>query len=162
MWEIPKNFKIKIGGNYFINCKSLISFNNQPVFRRIERRDTDGRLGLDFDVYDDKGQKIATIRRGNVVQGDTQAYEMKHLADCDKVIEKTTGRIIAEINKKPSDADIAVSVNMYLQNGFLLEVTPDSINVGSSQMIGNIFSNCNTGIAIGESTGGAGICLRLS
>lgn len=160
MWEIPKNFKIKLGGNYFINCKSLISFNNQPVFRRIERRDTDGKLGLDFDVYDDKGGKIATIRRGNVVQGNTQAYEMKHLADCDKVIEKSTGRIIVEINKKSSDADVAVSVNMYLQDGFLLEATPDSINVGSSKMIGNTFPNCKTGIAIGESTGGAGICLK--
>jgi hypothetical protein len=41
MWESPKNFKIKLGGNYFINCVSLITFNNQPVFRKIERRDTD-------------------------------------------------------------------------------------------------------------------------
>jgi len=162
MWESPKNFKIKLGGNYFINCVSLITFNNQPVFRKIERRDTDGKLGLDFDVYNDKGQKIATIRRGNVVQGDTQAYEMRHLADCDKVIEKSTGRIIVKIDKKPSDADIAVSVNMYLQNGFLLEATSDKINVGSSQLIGSTFSNCKTGIALSESTGGAGICLKLS
>ncbi len=160
MWEIPKNFKIKLAGNYFINCGSLISFENQPVFRKIERRDTDGKLGLDFDVYDDMGKKIATIRRGNVVQGDTQAYEMRHLADCDKVIEKSTGRIIVEIDKKPSDADIAVSVNMHLKNGFLLKATPDSINVGSLQIIGSIFSDLNTGIAIGESTGSAGISLK--
>ena len=82
--------------------------------------------------------------------------------DCDKVIEKSTSRIIVEIDKKPPDADIAVSVNMHLQNGFLLKATPDSINIGSSQMIGCVFSNCNTGIAIGESTGGAGICLKQS
>ncbi len=160
MWEIPKNFKIKLGGNYFINCESLISYDNQPVFRRIEQRDTDGKLGLDFDVYDDKGQKIATIRRGNVVEGNTQAYEMKHLVDCDKVIEKSTGRIIVEINKKPSDANIAVSVNMYLQNGFLLEATPESINVGTSKMIGCTFNNCKTGITIGKSTGGTGVGLK--
>ena len=162
MWEILKNFKIKLGGNYFINCESLISYDNQPVFRRIERRDTDGKLGLDFDVYDDKGQKIATIRRGNVVQGNTSAYEIKHLANCDKVIEKSTERIIVEINKQVPDADIAVSVHMYLPNGFLLEATPDRINVGTLTMKGSTVSNCKIGIAIGRSTGGAGIGLKKS
>jgi|WetSurMetagenome_2_1015567.scaffolds.fasta_scaffold444798_2 hypothetical protein len=148
MWEIPKNYKIKLGGNYFINCESLISFKDEPVFRRIEKRDTDGKLGLDFDVYDKKGQKIATIRRGNVVQGNTQAYEMMHLADCDKVVEKSSGRIIVEINKKQSDADIAVSVNMYLPNGLLLEATPENININTIKMRGNTISNCKIGIAI--------------
>lgn len=159
MWKIEKNFKAKIGGNYFTNCESLISYHDKLLFA-VKRRESDGRLGIDFDVFDQNGKKVATVRHGNIVEGDISAYEITHGADCHKVVEKTTGRIIVQIDKKPQDADIAVSVNMYLPDGFLLQATPDSINIGSSKMVGNIFAGCKTGIAIGESKGGAGICLR--
>jgi hypothetical protein len=159
MWEIEKNFKVKIGGNYFVNCESLISYDGKPLFT-LKRRDSDGRLGIDFDVYDQCGKKVATVRRGNVVQGDVNAYEIHPLADCHKVIEKATGRIIVQIDKRPPDANLAVSVNMYLPNGFLLQATPDTINIGSITMRGNIFADCKAGIVIGKSSGGAGICLQ--
>lgn len=158
MWEIDKNFKVKLGGNFFINCESLISYDDNPLFT-LKRRDSDGRLGIDFDVYDQNCQKVATIRRGNVVQGDTSAYEISHGANCHKVTEKASGKVMVQIDKNLRDADLAVSVNMYLPDGFLLKATPDSINIGSTTMVGNIFSNCRTGIAIGETAGGAGICL---
>ncbi len=159
MWEIERNFKAKIGGNYFINCESLISYHSKPVFT-VKRRESDGRLGIDFDVYNQNGEKVATVRHGNVVDGDVSAYEISHGADCKKVTEKITGRIIVQIDKNPPDADIAVSVNMYLPDGFLLKATPDSINISSSTMVGCTFANLKTGIAIGEQTGGVGICLR--
>ena len=149
MWEIEQNFKAKIGGSYFINCESLISYHGKPVFT-VKRRESDGRLGIDFDVYDQNGKKVATVRHGNVVEGDASAYEISHGADCHKVTEKTTGRIIVQIDKKPPDADIAVSVNMYLPDGFLLKATPDSINIGSLTTVGCTFENLKTGIAIGE------------
>lgn len=157
MWEIVKNVKVKVGGNYFVNCESLISYRDKPLFT-LKRRDSDGRLGIDFDVYDKQGKKVATIRRGNVVEGDTSAYDIEHGADCHKVTEKTTGRVIVQVDKKPPSVDIAVSVNMYLPNGFLLEATPDTINIGSLKIVGNTYS-CKTGIAIGVSEGGAGIRL---
>ncbi|MBA7709535.1 hypothetical protein ES703_118454 [subsurface metagenome] len=149
MWEIERNFKAKIGGNYFINCESLISYQGKPLFT-VKRRESDGRLGIDFDVYDKDGHKVATIRRGNVVEGNAKAYEIAHGANQHKVIEKATGRVIVQIDKNPPDADIAVSVNMYLPDGFLLEATPDAINIGSSKMIGNILEGCKTGIAVGD------------
>lgn len=34
MWEIEKNFKVKIGGNYFINCESLISYHDTLVHNK--------------------------------------------------------------------------------------------------------------------------------
>lgn len=160
MWEIERNFKAKIGGNYFSNCDSLISYDDKSLFT-VKRRESDGRLGIDFDVYDKNSQKIATIRHGNVIHGNVDVYEIRHGADCYKVMEKATGKIIVQIDKNPPDADIAVSVNMYLPNGFLLEATPDSINIGSSEMVGNTFAACTSGIAIGKSGGGAGICLEI-
>jgi len=158
MWEIEKNFKVKIGGNYFVNCESLISYDDEPLFT-LKRRDSDGRLGIDFDVYDSKGNKIATIRRGNVVQGDIDAYEISHLSDCHKVIEKASGRVIVQIDKNPPDAELAVSVNMYLPNGYLFEATPDNINIKSNILTNNLFSN-PIGITIGESSKSAGVKLE--
>ncbi len=150
MWEKPKNFKIKIGGSYFIDCENLITYHGESLFRRIERRDNDGKIGLDFDVYDNKGHKVATIRRGNVVEGDKDAYQIEHLADCHRVTEKSTGKVLVEINKSPPDADIAISVSMYMPDGFLLEATPDSLNIESTMMIGCTIERCKTAIGIGS------------
>lgn len=83
-----------------------------------------------------------------MVQGDENAYEINHFADCDRVTEKSTGRVIVEVDKKPPDADIALSVSMYLPDGFLLEATPKSINIGSLKFGGNRIINCGTGIAL--------------
>ena len=156
MWEIAKNFKVKIGGNYFIDCGCLISYDDECLFT-IKRRESDGRIGIDFDVYDESGKKVATIRNSNVVDGDPKAYEISHEATCKKVVEKSTGRLIVQVDKDPPDADLAVTARLHMPGtGFLLEATPDSINIGTSRMINCTMRNCRTGIALGSSSGGAG------
>ena len=157
MWEIAKNFKVKIGGNYFIDCGCLISYNDECLFT-IKRRESDGSLGIDFDVYDESGKKVATIRNSNVVDGDPKAYEISHEATCKKVVEKSTGRLIVQVDKNPTDADLVVTARLHLPGtGFLLEATPDGLNAGTCKFTGNTFSNLAIGIAIGECTGGAGV-----
>jgi len=157
-WEMPAHFVVKLGGNYFVNCGNLVTYDGEPLFA-LKRRDSDGRLGIDFDVYDERGDKVATIRNANVVTGDRDAYEVFHGADCHKVVEKATGRTIVQIEKHPNEprVELAVTVRMYLpESGFLFEADPDKINIGTCRMIGCTMENCSVGIDIGESPGGAG------
>jgi len=105
MWEVAERFKVRLGGNYFINCKSLISCNDESLFR-LYRRDSDGQLGIDFDVYDSKGNKIATVRNSNVVGSDPSAYPIAHGAAQKTITDAASGRIIVKIDKKPSDVEL--------------------------------------------------------
>jgi len=159
-WEVPENYVVKIGGNYFANCGRLITYDDKPLFD-LKRRASDGRLGIDFDVYDKDGAKVATIRNGNVVDGNKEAYLVSHGANCHSIIEKATGRVICQIDKHPKEphVELDVSVQMFTPDGFLLEAYPDRINVGGATMIRELMQGYKTGIAIGNCSGGAGIAL---
>ena len=56
MWEVSKDFKVKLGGNYFINTPNLIVEKGISLFRLFRRED--GFLGIDFDIYNSKGTKL--------------------------------------------------------------------------------------------------------
>lgn len=160
MWEVAERFKVKLGGNYFINCKSLISCNDEWLFR-LYRRDSDGHLGIDFDVYDSSGNKIATVRNSNVVDGDPSAYRIAHGATQKTITEAASGRVIVKIDKEPPDAELAVSVDMFLPNsGFRLIADEGSIQIPGFMSKGSVFANVDCGIAIGGSRR-AGVRLQL-
>lgn len=159
-WEIAQDYVVKLGGNYFVNCGQLITYDDEPLFT-VKRRESDLRLGIDFDVYDANGSRVATIRNGNVVDGNRDAYEIHHGADRHKITEKSSRRIICQIDKNSEEqrVELAVSVKMYLPDGFLFEAYPDGTNIGASIMIGNVMRNLPVGIAIGDCTRRAGIHL---
>jgi len=87
---------------------------------------------------------------------------ISHGADYHRIVEKATGRVVCQIDKRPKDPriELDVCVRLYTPDGFLLEAHPDGINVGASLMIGNLMQGCGTGIAIGDCSGGAGIALH--
>lgn len=159
-WTIAKDARIKLGGNYFVNCEHLITFDDESLIV-VKRRDNDGQLGVDFNIYGKDGQRIGVIRHGRVVEGHDD-YLIEHGPDRKRIIEKTNGKVICEIDRSPSDdqAELAVTLSTYLPNGFRLEVSPDAINISKCTMQGCSFSNLIVGIAIGRSTQrGVGIAL---
>lgn len=149
MWNIENDFKVKIGGNIYIKTPTIISYKGQSIFT-LKRRESDGQLGIDFDVYDKNRQKIATVRNGNVVDGDAQNYEIIKAADHYQVKEKRSNRILCEIKKKAnaSPAELDVSAELYMPDGLLISATPNGTNIGGVSMKGNIFENCGTAISI--------------
>ena len=76
MWLVEERFSVRLGGNIFINTPNLVVYKGKPLFR-IYRSDNEGILGIDFDVYDSSGKRVATIRKGIVVQGDQDNYNIR-------------------------------------------------------------------------------------
>lgn len=149
MWQVESKFAVRLGGNTYINTPNLIVCNGTPVFR-IRRNDDDGMLGVDFDVFDSKGQRIAPFAKGVVVQGDQANYQIHSGHDVYSVTERSTGRVIARVQRRDvQGAEIDVSVHMYLPNGFLLDAGPQETNLGGMTVSGSTFENCGAGIAIG-------------
>jgi hypothetical protein len=149
MWTVAEHFKVRLGGNWYIDCGTLVVYKGSPLFN-LRRRDGDDQLGIDFDVYDSAGAKVATIRNSNVVDGDATNYEIVHEAGAKRVIERSTGRVMAEVIKKGVDgAELDVRVNLYLPNGTLFEATPDRTNLGGIVFKDNTFKGGAAAISIG-------------
>jgi hypothetical protein len=98
MWEVEKEFSIKLGGNTYINTPDLIVYKGQSIFT--VRRSEDGILGIDFDVFNSKGEKVAVFKKGIVVHGDTENYSINSSHSEYSVVEKDTGHIIASTTNR--------------------------------------------------------------
>jgi hypothetical protein len=149
MWNVEPKAKVKLGGNYYINCDRLVAYHDEALFT-VRRRESDGLLGIDFDVYDPRRQKVATVRRGTIVSGNREDYDITHDPHHYTVTEKASGRVICDIRRRDAapDAEIDVSVDLYTPDGFRFQATPEQTNIGGMQIRGCTMENCGTGIAV--------------
>lgn len=150
MWYNEDNFTVKLGSNFYINTPRLIVYKGEDLFT-ITRAENTGVLGIDFVIYDSKGQKVANVKQGRIYAKDLDVYERIENQDEYKLIEKATGRIICWIKKKrlADNAELEVNVNLYTRDGFLIEATPEYTNIGSIIFHGSTIRNCGAGIVIG-------------
>ena len=130
MWYMEDKFRVIIGGNTYINTPNILVYKGKPLFL-IKRSDRDGLLGIDFDIFDKNGKRVATIRKGVVVQGNKEDYDIMEGMDRYIVTEKASGRIICEIRKRAEapNAEFEVSVKLYTPDGFLFDASPEETNL---------------------------------
>ncbi len=119
-------------------------YGEEPLFR-IYRSTSDGLLGFDFDIYKENDEKVATIRKGMIVDGNENEYTITRRFDHYWIKENSSGRILCEIKKREEagDAELEVNVELYTRSGFLFQATPAGTNIGTTLITGNIISNCN-------------------
>lgn len=87
-WNVPKHFKVLIGGNTYIDCPTIIDYKGQSLFELL-RSDSDGLLGINFDVYAKDGSKLATIRNGQFVGSAPPGYQIQDSDDHYLLVETT-------------------------------------------------------------------------
>ena len=141
-------FAVKLCGNTYINTPNLIVYKNTPIFK-ILRSEQNGMLGIDFDVYDSNGPRVATIAKGIVVQGDTANYTITTGHEEYTVKENSTNRQIVSVKRRGvQGAELEVSVDLYTPSGFHLNATPTHTNIGGMTVSGCTFQNCGAAINI--------------
>jgi hypothetical protein len=57
MWLKEREFKIRLGGNTYINVATLIAFRGEPLFT-VRRQEESGQVGIDCEVYDASGRRL--------------------------------------------------------------------------------------------------------
>ena len=154
MWEVENQFIVKIGSNTYINVPEIIVYDDKPLFKIVRAKNT-RLLGVDFDIYDKKGDKVATVRRGMIVQGDENNYIIRKDFDHFTVKEKSSGRMICEIKKRDNagDAELELNVHMYTKDGFLLKATPTETNARNVTLINVTIKNRQHGLTIPKQNG---------
>ncbi len=147
MWHIEPEFVVRLGGTLYINVPNLVVYKGTSLFRI--RRGDDGMLGIDFDVFNAKGERVAVFAKNVVVSGDAAKYEIISGHEIYSVKERESGRVIASVQRRGvKGAELDVNVKMYLPNRFLFEADPGRTNLGGNVFIGNTIRNCLNGICI--------------
>ena len=65
-WSIPERFKVIVGGNTYINTPNIITYKGDRVFE-LRRSESDGYLGINFDIFGETGERLGTVRNGQFV-----------------------------------------------------------------------------------------------
>jgi hypothetical protein len=148
MWLKEDKFLVKLGGIFFSNVKTLVAFNDEPVFTI--RRHENGQLGIDFEVYSEAGEKIASVKRNNIYSPGKALYVLDGDADSIRLTEKASNRQLVEIKRRLAAApvELDVSLHSYLPDGRLMNITPESSNLGGVTMQNVHITGCRIGIAI--------------
>lgn len=142
--QIDSSCAVKVGSNYYINCKRIISFQGQAVFTIKDV--SSNSIHINFDVFSNKGAKLATVQDGKLVEGDNEDYAIKSTDNEFSFIEKRTNRIICYVRKindeKNKRCELHVSADMYMPSGFYFQCTPETTNVDYLNKIkGSTFKN---------------------
>src|SRR5579883_66592 len=126
-----------------------LMYNGEPLFT-VRRRDEDGDLAIDCDVYASDGEKIASIRRNNGYPGDKAKYTVDRTDTQITLKNSESGEVLVTIKKhgEALPAELNVSVRTYLPDGRLLDAGPDSCTLPGLFMAGNHFEDCPVGVAI--------------
>jgi hypothetical protein len=149
VWEIEDKFRVRLGGNTYINCKTLVAVQGESLFSL--RRHDDGYLGIDFDIYDDSGNRIATVRRNEIYCSEKDRYQIDGSLNQYKLTDTKTGEVICDIKKREDahPAELEVSVRLYTPSGFLFDATPEQTNLLRGTVLrNNTISGAGTGISI--------------
>ena len=149
-WTAPEHFKVRIGGNTYIDCPTIIDYKGQSLFE-LRRSDTDGFLSINVDLYAKNGSKIATVRDGQFVGSQPIRYAIEGSSSRYKLVEGATGQRVCEIifrTRSPDDIELDVSAHLYMPDGRLIQFDENQNNLGETVMTGKSFTNCGAAIKI--------------
>jgi hypothetical protein len=151
MWQVENEFRILLGTNTYINVEQLIVYKGEPLFT-VKRRESDGLLGVDVDVYNATRKMVAAIRNGNIVSGDRHNYEMSFAAHHYTIVEKSSGRTICDLRRRNAtskNVELELRLDLYTHTGFHFQAGPDYTNVGGGLMMRNCtFAGGKVGLKI--------------
>jgi hypothetical protein len=150
MWYNEDNFRVKIGGNFFVDTPSIVLYKGEDLFT-IKRAESNDQLGISFTIYDQKGAKVAEVKNGQIYANDKSLYQEVKSPREYKLVERATNRIICMVVKRPvgSYVELDVTVDMYTKDGFRIKAAPDAMQFGGGlMMIGNVISRCRAAIVI--------------
>ena len=149
-WKVPEHFKVRIGGNRYIDCPTIIDYKGESLFE-LRRGNTDGFLGINVDLYATNGSRIATVRNGRFVGSQPIRYSIEESPGRYKLVEGATGKRVCEITlrtKSPDDAELDVSAHLYMPDGRLIQFDENQTNLGGTVMTGQTFTNCGAAIKL--------------
>ena len=149
MWEIENHFKVRLGGNNYIDVPILVAYQGESLFT-FKRHDETGYLGVYFEIHDSTGKHIASVKRNEIYYGDKESFQIEGSLDRYIFSERASGKVICDIKKREAahPAELDVSVQLYTPSGFLFNATPEQTNLGGFVLRDNTMIGGQIGISV--------------
>ena len=142
----------RLSGNWFINCKSLVSYNDQPVVTFSNW--SDPLHTVDLDVYSTAHVLQAQVRAGKLTMGSPKRFILKSTSTEFSLVDGNTSRIICILKSVPSthkDASCQVDVwlDLYVSGAGYFHCDPETSNEPMMQMMtGSTFRGSMSAISL--------------
>ena len=148
---------LTLGNNDIIDCDSALLIEGEEVFRL---REDEGRLQVDCDLLNDKGQRLAKIVRNTpiVVAPGFRAHIRP--GEPTEVTHEATGHLIARFERKgPRHVKIT---GVFCANGYAVTLAENGLfsNDGRLAMQNNAVRGFGTAISLSRGASGIGFAGR--
>jgi hypothetical protein len=142
---------LKIGNNYFINCKSVLTVQGHSVLN-MTGNDSTGRK-VSFEMYTSSGKLDARLENGIFTGTQAQHYKIEQDPKGFHIYDDRDNRVLLKAeghyNDKAQRKEVHIWAQLYLPNGSVFECTPETSNVPTLQMMsGNVFRNSGSAVTI--------------
>lgn len=142
-----------LGDNEVIDGEAAIVVEGENVFRLRERQ-YDGTLVVDFDLRAEDESRIAAIT-GNYVHYVAEGYEYRNRKGVAEVIEKATGRVVAQVREIAPDR--LKVIGKFWVKGYNIDISEDGLVAGGLTMSGNRIQGFGKAIEFGRGHIGIGV-----
>lgn len=155
-------FRVSVGGNHFINCKNILTFNDIPLIVAINR---DGYLLISLRLFNKEGNLICWMNENRWWVENEAILNFEHSKDRFLIFDSDKNKILELIIE---DDTVKMSGLIYLL-GDTIQLSKDKIlfKNNQNQFINNTFSNIDSAILIKEESfndlipGKVGILMRI-
>lgn len=137
LWKIATNYRGIIGGSYFRNVPSIVSFKEKSLIT-VKHDSESCRFAVDADIVDKTGTTLAEIRN-NVINVPSPQTDLVMVSKTSRISfsNSKSGEILFDFRTNESDSayDFELSLSTFLPNGLPLLIHPNRIRIGSSRIL---------------------------
>ena len=146
--QVPKDFKTRIGGNYYVNTPTLVVCSEKTLLR-VEREEPEGELCVRLAIYDSRGRQRARVKGETLTKGRKKDYSIQSTDNNFSVHENATGRVICKLQR--CAANRSMDLDAYLLNhspdGFTIHANPVQTNIGT-KATGETYENLDAALVM--------------
>ena len=130
--HVPKNFKTRIGGNFYVNTLNLVVCSGTTILQ-VERTESDGELHVRLVIFDSSGRERARVKDTKLTKGSRKDYSIQSTDDNYSVRENATGRVICKLQRcaATGSMDIDAYLLSHTPDGFFIHANPVQTNIGT-------------------------------
>lgn len=142
----------RIGGCYFINCKSIVKYNGQDIVTFSDWARPVATVNLD--VYGSNGFMQAQVRNGKLTHGSADRFTLKSSTAEFSMVDASTSRVICLLKNVESTTDEAncqvdVWLDVFMPGSGYFHCDPSTGTEPMLQMMGGaLFKNSDSAIVL--------------
>lgn len=137
------NYTIDLGSNIVRDCEAALIIEGVEVFRLRERAGDD-QLVVDFEIRNERDERLAVIAKNNVVHA-APGFDAKSLAK-ESFVRDASGKIYARVIEVGS-RHLKIEGDFWV-NGHHVVVLANKVLNGTMVMSGNVVIGCGKAIEI--------------